>query len=90
MKSLRHWPLAMLWVAASCGDLAALPACTRSTHLTPLDQQLIVGAKRADAFIVTRQDGGMPRADRLLAGSACDNLSKVLEHASLDGGAACP
>lgn len=64
--------------------------CSRSTHLTPLDQQLVVGARRADAFIVTRQDGGMPRADRLLAGSACDNLSRVLEHSGLDAGAPCP
>ena len=69
---------------------AALLACSRQTHLSPLDQQLVVGAKRADAFIVTREDGGMPRADRLLASSACENLTKVLAHAAVDSGAACP
>ena len=86
---MRRWPLLAL-AAASCGGLTPLPACSRSTHLAPLDQQLVAGAKRADAFIVTRQDGGMPRADRLLASSACENLARVLEHASVDAGSPCP
>ncbi len=69
---------------------AAVASCTHGTTLAPLDQQLAQGAKRADAFIVTRQDGGMPRADRLLAESACGNIAAILQHAHLDAGAPCP
>ena len=65
-------------------------ACTKGAYLPPLDRQLVAGAMRADALIVTRQDGGMPHADRLLAESACGNLAKVMEHAQDDAGMVCP
>ncbi len=88
VRLVKRQAAVLLLVAASCGDLSS--ACSHETHLAPLDQQLVLGAKRADSFIVTREDGGMPRADRLLASSACENLAKVLADSKLDAGAPCP
>ena len=70
--------------------VASLDGCARGTYLAPNDQALLAGAKRDVVFVVVRQDGGMPRADRLLADDACKNLVKVLTDAKLDGGTPCP
>jgi len=75
--------------AAACGLALAL-ACSASTKLAPLDKALLVNAERAAGAIVTRQDGGMPSADRGLAGTACDDVVKVVEHAKQDSGFVCP
>ena len=70
--------------------LIILAACSKSTSLAPLDTQLIAGSQRDVVFIVMRQDGGMPSADRALADDACKNLARVLLDAKVDGGVVCP
>jgi hypothetical protein len=71
------------------GAFLGLVCCSRGTYLSPLDRELLSGAARADAFIVTRQDGGAPSAVRALAGSACASIAKVERDAKLEAGV-CP
>ena len=79
-----------LGVCLVLGMTTCLTGCSKGTHLAPVDQQLVVGAMRANAFGVTRLDGGSPSANRALDRSSCGNLTIVMRHAGADAGLQCP
>jgi hypothetical protein len=70
--------------------LSIFAACVKATYLAPQDAAILVNAKREATFIVTRQDGGMPHADRIFASETCKSIAKVLTDSSRDAGGACP
>ena len=66
----------------ACGGIMA---CGGGTSLSPLSVQRLLGAERTTAAIVTRHDGGMPSADRLLAASAYCVIDGVMQEAKVAG-----
>jgi hypothetical protein len=77
--------IGILLFAIFASTLLMLCTACAATKLSALSQQRLLGAERANAAIIERQDGGMPRADRILAMSAYCVVDGVLHEAKVAG-----